>query len=245
MRIDFRWTAAALALMVTGCNKTETAQAPAGGDATSAPAPAGQDWTQTVVETPENGFRIGNPGAKVKLVEYASLTCPHCAAFEKEASGPLMAQIRSGTVSWEYRSFILNGIDVVASLLARCQGPAPFFPLVEQIYAEQPNWIPKFQTIAEAEQKRLQSLPADQQVLGLARAGQLIPFFGARGLPESKAEACLADKKGLDTLEAIQKRGTEKDGVTGTPSFLINGAPVKDIASWDLLKPKIDAAVAG
>ena len=93
---------------------------------------------------------------------------------------------------------MLNGIDVVASLLARCQGPGPFFKLVEQVYAEQPNWVAKFQQITPAEQARIQALPTDQQPLATAKAGQLIDFFRARGLPEAKAEACLTDKAGIE-----------------------------------------------
>lgn len=250
MKIDLRLAAAALALMAAGCNKADTTATPAGGGSSGAtaaavPPPAGQDWTEAVSATPEGGFRMGNPDAKVKLIEYASLTCPHCAAFATESASGLADEIRAGRVSWEYRNFMLNGIDVVASLLARCQGPAPFFKLVEQVYAEQPNWIPKFQQITPAQQQQIQALPVDRQPLETAKAGQLIDFFRARGLPEAKAEACLTDKAGMDTLEAIQKRGTEQDGVTGTPSFLINGSPVKDVATWDLLKPKIEAALAG
>ena len=251
MRIDIRWTAvAALALMTAGCNKSETAQAPTGhsADATATPAvpaPAGQNWADMTAATPEGGFRVGNPDAKVKLLEYGALTCPHCAAFEKEASGPLMELVKAGKVSWEYRTFILNAIDVPVSLLARCQGAAPFFTLVEQVYADQPNWIAKVQAIPQAELTRMQSIPPEQQPLAIAKASDLIAFFGARGLPEGKAQACLTDKAGLTALEDITKRGVEKDGVTGTPSFLINGTPVKDVASWDALKPKIDAALAG
>lgn len=250
MRIDFRWTVAALALAAAGCNKSDTAATPASNDSAAAatpavPAPAGQDWTETVVATPEGGFRMGNPDAKVKLLEYGALTCPHCAAFAKEAGPALTDMVKSGRVSWEYRTFILNGIDVPVSLMARCQGAAPFFKLIEQVYAEQPNWIAGIQAMTPDDQKAIQSQPAELQPLAVAKAGKLIPFFGARGLPEAKAQACLTDKAGLAALEAIQKRGVEQDGVTGTPSFLINGAPVKDVASWDLLKPKIDAAAAG
>jgi protein-disulfide isomerase len=249
MKTDFRWTFAAIALLAAGCNKADTTASTAPGGSSALPAavppPSGQDWTETVSATPEGGFRMGNPDAKVKLVEYASLTCPHCAAFASESATGLTDQIRAGRVSYEYRNFMLNGIDVVASLLARCQGPGPFFKLVEQVYAEQPNWVPKFQQITPAEQARIQALPTDQQPLATAKAGQLIDFFRARGLPEAKAEACLTDKAGMDTLEALQKRGSEQDGVTGTPSFLINGKPVANVASWDLLKPQIDSALAG
>ncbi|WP_156679597.1 thioredoxin domain-containing protein [Sphingomonas profundi] len=247
MRIDYRWTVAALALAVAGCNKPEAVQAPAGGTAAApaVPAPAGQDWTETVAATPEGGFRMGNPAARVKLIEYGALTCPHCAAFEKEASGPLAEMVRSGNVSWEFRTFLLNGIDVPVSLLARCQGPGPFFKLIEQVYAEQQSWIAKLQTMTPAQQSQIQAVPPEQQPRAVAEAAGLITFFGARGLPESKAIACLTDKAAFTPLEQITKNGVDKDAVTGTPAFVINGQPVKDVASWDMLKPKLDAALAG
>ena len=127
-----------LALMTTACGKKEEATAPTN---TTAPAPdaanAGKDWSETVVKTPEGGFRMGNPDAPTKLVEYASITCPHCRDFTKAGTGPLKEKyISNGKVSWEYRNSVLNPLDVAATLVARCQGPETFFPFVEQLYAK-------------------------------------------------------------------------------------------------------------
>ena len=75
-------TISALALTVAACGeKTAT---PAGDAPAAVAAPAGQNWVDTVTATPEGGFRMGNPNAKVKLVEYASLTCSHCAHFHTQ-----------------------------------------------------------------------------------------------------------------------------------------------------------------
>ena len=92
--------------------------------------PAARDWSHTVVATAEGGFRMGNPAAKVKLVEYGSLTCGHCANFARAGVASLVGTyVRSGKVSYEYRNFILNGLDVAASLVARCGGASRFFPI--------------------------------------------------------------------------------------------------------------------
>ena len=71
---------------------------------------------------------MGNPKAKVKLVEYGSLTCPHCRHFAETGMVPLKAYVKSGKVSFEYRNYILNGIDVAATLVARCGGAAALLP---------------------------------------------------------------------------------------------------------------------
>ena len=68
--------------------------------------PAPRDWSRTVAATPEGGFRMGNPNAKVKLVEYGSLACPHCRHFEETGYKPLVQQyVRTGRVSYEFRNF--------------------------------------------------------------------------------------------------------------------------------------------
>ena len=249
IRIGKGIAVATLALALAGCGKKDEAaktDAPTGtaSASTAAPvaAPAGQDWTTTIVATPEGGFRMGNPNAPVKLVEYASLTCPHCAAFANESADKVENYVRKGTVSWEFRTFVLNAIDISASLLARCQGPEPFFKLVEQTYAEQHNWALKYQNLTEADTKRIGALPEDQQFAEIAKLGGLDQFYGARGLPAAKAQACLTDKASRDTLIALRDRGTNQDGVTGTPTFIVNGKIAEDTYDWTALEPKLKAA---
>ena len=236
----------ALGLALASCGKKDEAPAPAPTATTTAAAtPAGgTNWVETVSATPDGGFRMGNPDAPVKLVEYASFTCPHCAAFEAEASDKLQAYVQKGTLSWEFRPFLLNAMDVAPSLLARCQGPGPFFKLAEQLYADQANWAMKYQSLSPAEVQRIQALPEQQQFSALAKAGGLDQFFGARGLPAAKAEACLTDKAAADKLVALRSIGTDRDGVTGTPTFLINGTNAKDTFDWASLEPKLTAASA-
>ena len=81
------------------------------------------DWTRVASATAAGGFVMGNPAAKVKLVEYGSLTCPHCRHFDETAAAPLAAYVRTGRVSWEFRPFLLSGYDIPATLTASCTGP--------------------------------------------------------------------------------------------------------------------------
>jgi protein-disulfide isomerase len=235
-----------LALALAGCGKKDETAAPAATQAAAAPvaAPGGQDWTEMVAATPEGGFRMGNPDAAVKLVEYASFTCPHCAAFEAEASEKIQALVKKGSLSWEFRPFLLNAMDVAPSLLVGCQGPGPFFKLAEQLYADQQNWAMKYQGLSQADVQRIQALPEAQQFSALAKAGGLDQFFAARGLPAAKAEACLTDKAAADRLVALRDRGTNQDKVTGTPTFIINGQTAADTYDWAALEPKLKAAGA-
>ncbi len=81
-----------------------------------------------MARTPEGGFRMGNPAASVKLIEYFSTTCPHCAHFAAEGTPVLVRNyVRTGRVSLEYRNYVLNGLDVAASFISRCAAPRGLF----------------------------------------------------------------------------------------------------------------------
>lgn len=245
MRFDGRMMmVAGIVLALAGCDKAADDTSGSGQPAGAIAPPAGTSWTDAVVETANGGYLMGNPNAPVKLVEYASLTCPHCRDFARDAQGPLRDNyVASGRVSWEFRSFALNPIDVSATLLATCQGPGPFFKLVEQNYAEQEKWIKGFQGLSEAQQKQLGALPQDQQFLGLAKAGGLDTFYRVRGLPAAKAEACLVNKAAIDKIVAIREHGIKDDSVEGTPTFLINGVKVDVPPSWSDLEPELKKAL--
>jgi protein-disulfide isomerase len=233
------------ALALAGCDKQDDA-APSGtsGPVAAIAPPAGRQWTEVVARSPQGGFVMGNPAAPVKLVEYASLTCPHCADLTAAAAQPLREKyISTGRVSWEFRPYVLNSLDVAATLLSRCQGPAPFFKLAEQVYADQKGWLDRFQTMPPEQQQQLQGLPPEQQFAALVRAAGLDGFFRARGLPQAKIDACLADKAALEDLVKIQKLGSETDKITGTPSFLINGTLQDSVFDWTLLDAKLREAV--
>src|SRR3546814_5533810 len=90
---------------------------------TAAAPPAATAWSATIGESGIGAYSVGNPQAKVKLVEYFSYTCSHCAEFAKEAGVPLKAQyIDKGSVLFEYRNLIRDPVDMTAAMLARCGG---------------------------------------------------------------------------------------------------------------------------
>ncbi len=207
-------------------------------------AGATKDWLDVRAQTPEGGFRLGNPDAKVKLVEFASLTCPHCRDFHAEAFDKIKnTYVATGKVSYEYRNFVLNPIDLAASLLARCQGAQPFFGLLNSFYTDQTTWIEPFQKLTPADNSRLTAMPQDKQTAALAELGGLDTYVRTKGLPKAKVDACLADKAGLDALLALRKQATDTYHLTGTPGFIINGKTQTDVYTWEQLEPKLKAAL--
>ena len=229
------WIMAAGAAAIVGASAMADAQARKAAP-TAKPA-AVRDWAQIVSITPEGGFRMGNPNARVKLVEYGSLTCPTCAKFSTDAKAPLAGHVRTGKVSFEFRNYVLNSLDLTAALLARCGGPSRFFPMIERLYATQPQWVGRVTGLSEAQRQEIQKLPSDQQIARVAEYGGLTGMAAAVGVPPRQTKACLSDRAGVDRLVQMRQAG-DAAGVHGTPSFFINGAAV-DAHGWAELLPAI------
>ncbi|HEV2818401.1 MAG TPA: thioredoxin domain-containing protein [Allosphingosinicella sp.] len=245
--------AAALALALAGCggdgdgNSTNLSSATG---TSSAPlpqiaAPNNGDWTETVTMTERGGFLMGNPNAPVKLIEYASITCSHCAEFSEQGGAILRDRyVRSGQVSWEYRPYMIFPTDPGIFMLLRCLGPGAFFRVSEQLYADQRTWAGRLQTMPREQAQQLDSMTPQQQAATLLRVTQLDQFFRQRGLPEARMNSCLADSNNLQQLGEITRRATAEDGVGGTPTFIINGEKT-DADRWSRLEPLLRNAVGG
>ena len=201
-------------------------------------APVTHDWTRTVVATPEGGFRMGNPAAPVKLVEYGSLACPHCRHFEETGYKPLLQRyVRSGQVSYEFRNLLINGPDMSISLLAHCAGPTKFFPMSELVYATQEQWQKKIEGMDESS---LDKLTDQQRIIRYAEVGGMAQIAGRFGVTPARAKQCLADPKGLERLINMTKTAMD-NGIGHTPTFIINGK-VTDASTWEALEPLIKQA---
>lgn len=221
-------------------NATTAASAPVA----AAPAPAGQDWTQTVAKTDQGGFVVGNPNAPLKLVEYGSRLCPTCGAFANAGMKPLMdTYVKSGKVSYEFREYLVHGApDFAPALLGRCVGTAAFFPVLEAMFAAQSSILPKMED-AQAFQATLQGKPPEVFATAWAEKLGYIDFVKQRGLPEAKARACLSDKGEIDKMVKFMDAGTQK-GVSGTPSFFLNDNQMQGAISWEQVEQQLKAAGA-
>jgi len=248
MKISHLFLASA-ALLATACNAEKGAGSSAKGaevTAAAVPAPNNGDWTTIVSKTPEGGFVMGNPNAKVKLVEFGSLTCPHCAEFDEKGGKALIDNyVKKGLVAWEFRNFVRDPFDMTASLLARCGGESSFFGMTRSLYADQKGWIGKIQAADPAKAQALQAMPPAQQFSTIADLAGLKQFAAMRGVPRAKADACLANQAEINQLVQMNSDAIASFNIPGTPTFLINGSVVDSTATWELLEPKLKDALAG
>jgi len=237
-----------LAILLSGCGESGgNGNASAGASETPAviPAPNGGDWTQTVSQTPEGGFVMGNPNAPVKLVEYASLTCSHCATFSETGAQPLIDKyVKTGQVSFEIRNFVRDPADLAGALLTRCGGAGPYFKLTDQMFAAQEEWLGRLQAMSPADQQRLSGLPPQQVTGAVAEQAGLVQFVRVRGIPAEKAQQCLSDQAEIERLvQMAQKATTDHPNFAGTPTFVINGEMAENAGTWEALEPKIREAL--
>lgn len=208
------------------------------------PAPR-PNWLQTIARTPDGGMRMGNPQAPVKLVEYGSRTCPHCAHFDADGVPTLKTRyVASGQVSYEFRDFPVHGIlDVGPILLGQCVAPAQFFPMLAGMMAAQPQLMKKDE-IPAAEQTKLGTMKPVAVAAYLADYYGYVAFVTRHGVTPARARACLADQKALDAVARNADAASTRYTVQGTPTFIVNGQVAKNVYDWATLEPILRAAGA-
>ena len=142
----------------------------------------------------------GAANAPVTLIEYASMTCPHCASFH-ETTYPEMKKkyIDTGKIRFIFREFPLDTLAMAGSMLARCAGKEKFFPLIETLFAQQKEWVT---------QKPMQPL------LAIARQA---------GFTQQSFDECLANQQVQNGIEEGRQRAVQRLNVQSTPTFFING----------------------
>ena len=239
---------AAAVVAIAGCNSKP------GDAATNTPAttikvdpPKDGDWSKIVTATPEGGFLMGNPNAKARLVEFGSMTCPHCAEFDKTGVTPLTnTYVKTGQVSWEFRNYVRDAFDLAASLVARCNGEKSFFPMTRALYEDQKNWVAKIQATPQDQLEALQNLPPNQQFKEMATLAGFQQWAAARGVPQAKSTQCLTDENAVNKLVQMSSDATSQyPEFPGTPSFVLNGKLLEKTATWEALEPQIKSALGG
>ena len=153
------------------------------------------------VEGPLGDVALGPKDAKVTIVEYASLTCSHCAAFHKETWPELKKRyVDTGKVRFILREFPLDPLATAGFMLARCDGEGKYYPITDLLFDQQRNWA--------FTDKPLDALRA---------------LMRQAGFSQEKFDACLQDQKLYDAVNAVKNRGVEQFNVDSTPTFFING----------------------
>jgi len=145
---------------------------------------------------------LGSADAPITVVEYASMTCGHCARFHNTVFPTLKSKyVDTGKVRFILREFPLDSLAAAASMVARCAGGDKTFPLVSALFARQEEWA-----FVQSDQKQA-----------------LFKFARQAGFTEDSFNKCIGDKKLLDDITAIRAHASETLGVTSTPTFFING----------------------
>lgn len=202
---------------------------------------AAQDWTRVVAATPAGGFRMGNPSARVKLLEYGSLACPHCRHFELTGYKPLLqSYVRTGKVSYEFRNLLISGPDISISMLTRCAGPGKFFAMSQYVFATQPQWQKTLEDMSDADKSALERMTDQQRVIRYAEIADMAKIAARFGLTPARSRQCLADPKGLKRLLDMTEQAIS-GGIHQTPAFLINGKAT-GAGTWEELEPLLRKA---
>ncbi len=163
---------------------------------------------------------VGNPSG-VPVVEYGSLTCPHCATFSREIFPELKKDyIDTGKVHFIFREFSRNSLDVAAFLLARCVGDDKAFAAIELLFSQQDKWA-------------FVDKPLEPLIAAMRPAG----------LTHDQAMACLNDQSKANAIVAVEKRATDEIKMTGTPTFVIDGKVYGGELSIDQLKAILDPII--
>jgi protein-disulfide isomerase len=164
---------------------------------------------------------LGKADAKVTIIEYASLSCPHCAKFNAEVLPRVKSDyIDKGLVRWVYRDYPLNNPAYLAAVLAHCGSPLRYFGLVDKLFRSQDYWAAQPQPIVALKQ------------IGVNE-----------GIDEKTYDACLADQKLKDKIISRLQEASTKYKVEATPSFLIGGKLYSGELPFDDIKKLIDDAL--
>jgi protein-disulfide isomerase len=157
----------------------------------------------------------------VPVIEYGSLTCPHCAAFSREVLPELKKDyIDTGKVKFIFREFSRNPLDVAAFVLARCVGDDKAFAAIELLFSQQDKWA-------------FVDKPLEPLVAAMRPAG----------LTHDQAMACLKDQSKVDAVAAVGKRATDEIKMNGTPTFVIDGKVYGGELTMDQLRAILDPLV--
>ncbi len=157
---------------------------------------------------------LGNPGASVEVVEYASFTCPHCRNFHRDVFGQLKANyIDTGKIRFVYREVYFDRFGLWAAMVARCGDGQRYFGIADLIYDKQEEWLSGSEPGAIAD--------------ALRKIGK------TAGLTDAQLDTCLSDADMAQAMVAVFQENAERDGVDSTPTFFVNGQKYSNMSYGD------------
>jgi protein-disulfide isomerase len=205
------------------------------------PAGPHPNWLNTVSVSPNGGHLLGNPGAPVKLVEYISYTCPHCAHFQRQSEVAMrLAYIQSGKVQVEVRHLIRDPIDMTVAMLTNCGAPSRFFANHNLFLLNQDRWIGRMADATAAQRARWITGDNGARMRAIASDYGFYAMMEQRGYDRPTLDRCLADMPTANRI-AAQTVEAGKLGVQGTPGFLLNGVLLAGTYDWQALNLQLEA----
>ena len=169
----------------------------------------------------ENETYEGSPDAPIVLIEYASLTCPHCAAFHREGYPLLKPFIEAGQLAYVHRDFPLDGVAYRAALAARCLQGEAYFAAIEALYENQRDWRG-----------------------GGSEDELAVEISSLTGQSVDEYKACVGDQTNQQTIIERYNTAVEDLGVDGTPRIFINGDPFTPRGGWTEIEAEIERRVS-
>jgi protein-disulfide isomerase len=210
---------------------------------TLAPKEAGNNWSATVKRT-ARGHAIGNPDAEAKLIEFISYTCPHCADFTARGEPPLdIVLLQPGKVTLEVRPVIRNGIDLAVTMLAQCGDPAGFKGRHQALMLNQATWLGKARGAPQSQIEIWQRGDKAGRMNAVSALG-LTELLVQRGQSRAELDACVSNDAAAKALLANDDADAAEFGVSGTPSFALDGKLLADVHGWETLYPVLSARFA-
>ena len=204
--------------------------------ASDAPHP---NWTATIHVASDGAHVLGNPDAPIKVAEYVSYTCPHCAHFQMQSEAVMrLAYVQPGKVSVKVEHLVRDPIDLAAALLTNCGDPARFFVRHNDFLGSQETWAPKAQAASAGQRQRWGSGSLAQRMQAIAADFDFYSIVERRGIGRAEADRCLADQAMVDKLMQ-QRQAAIASGINATPSFTINGTVLDNTHDW----AGLDAAI--
>jgi len=185
---------------------------------------------------------LGDPAAPVKIIEYASLSCPHCAEFHTERM-PWLKQtyIDTGRVRFEFRDFPLNAPALWGSMLAHCAGPDRYYAWLDLLFGRQRDWAVGSTAIGGGNADAFFESGCPKQDWPevwhrLAGVGKLA------GMGEARLQSCLCDQDLADAIIRTRSDGQKEFDIESTPSLVIDGEVFPGVPSEDELSKRIEDA---
>jgi protein-disulfide isomerase len=168
---------------------------------------------------------MGNPKAKLVLIEYAAPTCPHCAHFN-ETVFPQLKQtyIDTGKVYYIFRVFPLHPSDGAAEAMAVCLPKDSYFQFIDLLFRNQKDWDWEYQ---------VQDIHG-----GLVKMGRIA------GMSPEQVDSCINNKAVQDHINKVALDGQTRYSISATPTFIINGVAHTDVAEWSAMQAALDAQLA-